>query len=115
MVSRGADRPREPLVRSELFEMGEIRFSDSIRRLIPPSEVMRALRQHAQMQWGEVGEADWKANDIAVTDGGCAISQWTSSAGITFLINTAPYLRQTIVLIPSDALDEFRATPDPLS
>lgn len=72
------------------------------RDSIPPSEMLQAMRRHARGDWGDVGQEDWKANDLALQEGTRILSAYKSSEGIKFWIITEADRSSTTVLLPEE-------------
>lgn len=69
---------------------------------IPPSEMTRALRRHAQGDWGDLDEHDRAANDRALIEGTRLFSAYKTSTGTKFWIITEADRASTTVLLPSE-------------
>lgn len=102
MIMRDDGRGREPLVRSDKFELGRIQTSDGAREAVPPAELAQALRHHAGGDWGVVCDEDWDANDRAVVDSGRIQSVYRTKSGVKFWIVTRPDRAITTVLLPDE-------------
>lgn len=102
MISRGGDRPRDPLARAVLFDLGALYMTSGVQEAIPPSQVATALRRHAQGDWGTLGDEDRRANDRAIKDGGRLLSAYDAADGTRFWIITEADRSVTTVLLPSE-------------
>ncbi len=102
MIARDRDNGRDPPVRSEAFELGQLVVTPGTRESIPPSEVLRALRRHARGDWGSVTPDDHGLNDYNVEHGGRLFSEYHSEAGVKFWTITEADRSVTTVLLPEE-------------
>lgn len=103
MISRGEDgRERDPLVRAELFPLGQMVMTPGVRDSIPPSEMLQALRRHARGEWGDLCDEDRESNDLALKNGARLVSIYHSKAGTKFYIITEHDRSLTTVLLPEE-------------
>ena len=66
------------------------------------SSLAGLIARHAQGDWGEVGEEDWAANDLALTDGGRLLSAYGLIDGTRIWIITEADRRATTALLPEE-------------
>jgi len=90
------------LVRPVGFSLGRLLTTPRAQEQVPPSEMMNALRRHARGDWGELGEEDRQANDLAVKHGARLLSAYHTKAGIKFWIITEADRSATTVLLPEE-------------
>lgn len=102
MIARGGDWPRDRIPRSGRFSLGILVMTPGVRDGVPPSEMWRALRRHAQCDWGEVNAHDRSVNDQALDNGGRLLSVYESEAGTRFWIITEADRSVTTVLLPDE-------------
>lgn len=102
MIAREDGRPKDPLIRAELFALGQLLMTPGVQQQIPPSEMMQALRRHARGDWGEVCGEDREANRRALIDGTRLLSVYQSKDGVKFWIITDADRSATTVLLPSE-------------
>ena len=66
-------------------------------------DIAGALYRHQHGDWGEVGKADWQANERALKQGGRLLSVYkTAGNGTKFWIITERDRSLTTVLLPED-------------
>jgi len=102
MISRNRGDDRDPLVRAVLFPLGQLVMTPGVRDGIPPSELLRALRRHANGDWGDMCLEDRQANDLAVKHGGRLVSSFMSTAGTKFWVITESDRSVTTALLPEE-------------
>jgi hypothetical protein len=77
-------------------------MTPGVQREVPPSEMLRAMRQHARGDWGELDKEDQRANDEALKHGGRLLSAYRTEAGVKFWIITEADRSATTVLLPDE-------------
>ena len=102
MRGRDNGRERDPLVRPEGFELGQMLMTPGVQEQVPPSERLRAVRRHARGDWGELDAEDRSANDAALKHGGRLLSSYRTEAGVKFWIITEADRSATTVLLPDE-------------
>jgi hypothetical protein len=102
MIFRDDGRGRDPLVRAVKFPLGNLYMTPGVRDGIPPGEVLRALRRHANGDWGNLCDEDRRANDLALQDGSRLLSSYQSTSGTKFWIITEADRSATTVLLPNE-------------
>ena len=91
------ERKRKPVVPT-----GCLAATPGVLEDIPLSELLAALERHMRRDWGDVCEADWKANDRALENGGRLLSAYKSKSGMKFWIITEADRSHTTILMPSE-------------
>ena len=102
MLERDNGRKRDPLVRPVKFPLGLICMTPGVQREVPPSELLRAYRRHAQGDWGELCDDDRVANERALESGTRLMSAYTTNSGVTFWIITEWDRSATTALLPEE-------------
>lgn len=102
MILRSDGRDRDPLVRAELFPLGQLLMTPGARDGVPPNEMFHALRRHARGDWGELDGHDLEANNRAIKDGGRLLSAYRTKSGTKFWIITEADRSSTTVLLPDE-------------
>ena len=102
MVSRDNGRERDPLVRAVRFPLGALHMTPGVRDGIPPSEMLQAMRRHANGDWGDLDPEDRKANDLSLKDGSRLLSAYHAKDGTKFWIITEAGRSMTTVLLPEE-------------
>jgi len=46
-----------------LFPLGQTVITRGALAVLPPADVLAAIRRHTDGDWGDAGDEDWKAND----------------------------------------------------
>lgn len=69
---------------------------------IPPSEMLRGMRRHANCDWGDLDVEDRQANDAALKSGGRLVSSYRTESGTKFWIITEADRSATTVLLPEE-------------
>lgn len=69
---------------------------------VPPANMLAALIQHAEGNWGEVCPEDRKANEQALRGGFRILSVYRTQAGTRFWIISEADRSATTVLMPED-------------
>ncbi len=88
--------------RTQPLPLGQIVITPGALRILPESEVHAALQRHALCDWGTVGEADWKENDLSVDQGFRVLSAYQTNAGTRFWIITEADRSSTCILLPEE-------------
>lgn len=102
MIPRDGGRERDPLVRADRFPLGHMVMTPGARELVPPSEMMQALRRHARGDWGDLDREDSAANERALRGGGRLLSSYRTKADVKFWIITEADRSATTVLLPDE-------------
>ncbi len=85
-----------------LFPLGQVAATANAARTLDNADILRALSRHVGGDWGEVCEADWRANDRALVEGTRLLSVYRTTAGVRFYIITEADRSVTTVLLPED-------------
>lgn len=93
-MAAAARNIRVPLGRT-LATIGVLEVTTPIERNI-------AFNRHARGDWGDVPEADWRANDWALQAGERLLSVYQTLGGIKFWIITEADRSATTILLPSE-------------
>lgn len=84
------------------FQLGQVVATPGIMELVPRYELFAALARHQHGDWGDVSEADKRANNAALRNDERILSVYRSSEGTKFWIITEADRSYTTVLLPSD-------------
>jgi hypothetical protein len=60
------------------------------------------LARHVSGDWGEVGAADWRANDLAIRDGDRILSAYRTLRGQKLWVVTEADRSVTTILLPDE-------------
>jgi hypothetical protein len=103
-TNRNCDRPLAPEIRvvGPLFPMGKVVITSIAMEYLLPGEIVCALARHASGDWGNVSEADWERNNLAVREGWQIGSVYQSIGRIKFRVVTECDRSVTTVLFPED-------------
>lgn len=92
-ISRTGTRP---------VRLGRVVATPGVLGAVPRSELFAALERHMRRDWGDVCEADWRANDRALKIGERLLSSYKSNDGVKFWIITERDRSSTTFLLPSE-------------
>ena len=84
------------------FPLGQIVITPGALRVIPDHEVRAALTRHIRGDWGVVGDADWKENDLSVEQGFRILSAYETQSRRRFWIITEADRSSTCILLPDE-------------
>ena len=87
---------------SAKFRTGDIYITQNALAKIGFEEAFRALARHAAGDWGELCDADRKANEAALADGSRLLSVYWTASDVKFYIITEADRAYTTVLLPED-------------
>lgn len=102
MIFRDDGRNRDPLVRPVKFPLGQLLMTPGIRDQVAAGELARALRRHANGDWGDLCDEDRQANDRALLEGSRLLSAYLTTSGVKFWIITEADRSATTALLPSE-------------
>lgn len=102
MVSRDDGRECDPLVRSVAFPLGRLCMTPGVKEEVPPSELLHALRRHANKDWGEIDPGDVGLNDRALIEGTRLFSVYVTKSGTKFWVITEADRASTTALLPEE-------------
>lgn len=85
-----------------LFPIGRMLITSNAQAILPTDEVLSALGQHSNGDWGDVGEEDWATNERALKEGERLLSAYKTAKGVKFWIITEADRSVTTVLLPED-------------
>ncbi|HEY9061101.1 MAG TPA: hypothetical protein VIO64_11475 [Pseudobacteroides sp.] len=88
-------------VYKNLVNLGVIVQTLGVKQSIPENDVYTALERHSNGDWGEISDADKKANNQALEFMEMLLSSYTSSNNVQFWIITE-ISGYTTVLLPSE-------------
>jgi hypothetical protein len=84
------------------FPLGRIVATLNALNDVPNDEIVFALAQHSQGDWGELDLEDKQANDRALTDGTRLLSAYNTKSGTRFWIITEHDRSIPTILLPED-------------
>ena len=84
------------------FSLGRVVATPNALEAISPDEVAKALARHAACDWGDVGPADRKENELSLREGFRLFSVYHDRDGKRFWIITEADRSVTTVLLPED-------------
>ena len=82
--------------------LGNVVITPNALDQLTPADIQFALQRHQSGDWGDLGEADWKTNDLALTAGSRLLSSYRAGNGVTFWIITESTREATTILMPDD-------------
>ena len=83
------------------FPLGQTVITPGARDTLNPEDVQAALRRHASGDWGDVGDADRRENELSLTQGFRLLSAYTLSNGTKLWIITEADRSATTLPFPS--------------
>ena len=84
------------------FSLGKVYMTRGVMNGVSALDVWHAVMRHADCDWGDVCEEDWKLNDAALKDDGRLLSVYTTSNTRRFWIITEWDRSVTTVLLPEE-------------
>jgi hypothetical protein len=87
---------------SPKFSLGQLCVTANAATMLSNEEIVRAIRKHAQGDWGELCAHDIEQNERALQEGGRILSRYMSKTGKPFWIITEADRSVTTVLLPED-------------
>jgi len=102
MRARDDGPPRDPLVRPVKFPLGRLLATPGVIEGVPESELARAMRRHANGDWGDLDAEDMRANEAALKHGARLLSSYVTKSGVKFWIITEADRSATTALLPSE-------------
>jgi hypothetical protein len=82
--------------------LGNLVITVAASEVLNSLEVSHAIARHSRGDWGEVNDADWRANDEALRAGSRLLSSYRNRNGVAFWIITEADRSATTVLLPDD-------------
>ena len=84
------------------FPLGQVVITANAKDTLHPEDHARALARHASGDWGELGEADRRANEIGLAQGLRLLSAYEDRNHCRFWIITEADRSATTILLPDD-------------
>jgi hypothetical protein len=85
-----------------LFHLGQTVITRNAMDVLHPEDVRLCLARHARGDWGDLGQADLRSNQIALDQGLRLFSPYNDRNGARFWIITEADRSATTVLLPED-------------
>jgi hypothetical protein len=85
-----------------MFPLGQTVITRNASDVLDPEDVKLCLARHARGDWGDLGQADVRSNQIALAEGLRLLSAYDDRAGTRFWIITEFDRSATTVLLPDD-------------
>jgi len=103
LEKKGVKKMVTEVIVDKKFELGQLIMTQSIPFVLTPEEVANALLSHSLGNWGDICEADKKANDNAVANNDDRIfSVYHSRKVQKFYIITEWDRSVTTILLPNE-------------
>lgn len=80
------------------FPLGRLTATRAVMDEIPEYEIFDACRRHLAGDWGDVSQADQRANDLALMNGDRLFSAYKAAAGKFYIITEADRSITTVML-----------------
>lgn len=84
------------------FSLGKLYMTQGVMNGVPAMDIWHAVKRHAECDWGDVCEEDWKSNDASLKDDSRLLSTYTASNAKRFWIITEWDRSVTKVLLPEE-------------
>lgn len=84
------------------FDPGTIVITRAANAVLPQKDVLRGLFRHLSGDWGELCDADWQENELALMESLRLFSSYVTAEGIKFWLITEHDRSVTTILLPSD-------------
>ena len=84
------------------FLLGQIVTTRSARHRLTQDDIFSELVRHRSGDWGDIGQEDRQANELALEKGSWLVSMYRAGNGETFWIITEADRSATTVLMPED-------------
>lgn len=84
------------------FKTGRIITTPNALNRLTYDEILSGLLRHVTGDWGDLGEEDWKENDLAIKKGRRLLSVYHVRNCVKFWIITEADRSATTVLMPED-------------
>ena len=85
-----------------LFRAGHIVATPHALECLTQADIDLGLQRHLAGDWGELGQEDKAANDLALLKCSRLLSAYNSASGIRFWIITEADRSATTILLPQD-------------
>lgn len=84
------------------FRMGRLVVTAGASIALTSDDIARAIARHANGDWGNLDEHDWKRNDESLEFGGRLFSEYLAQDGTKFWIVTECDRSVTTILLPRE-------------
>lgn len=105
-VVRSGNEParnqKKQMTTATKLHLGQILITPAAQQSVHPVDVLAALNRHANGDWGDCGEEDWKSNQQALVDGTRILSVYHDRTKQKFWIITEASRIATTILLPED-------------
>ena len=85
-----------------IFEIGLVYATPGALEHLDGEQLPKALHRHGRGDWGDVGEADRRENDLSAREGYRVLSSYTADDGTKFWVITEADRSSTTVLLPDE-------------
>ena len=82
--------------------LGKVVMTAYAREVLSGPDIISALSRHKRGDWGEISEADKKANNDALKHGNRILSAYTGVDGDKFWVLTEADRSYTTIMLPDD-------------
>ena len=98
----GIESKSIPIIISRRFPLGRVMTTPGALDVADDAEIFSVLRRHADCDWGDVCQEDWKANEVALDEGTRLLSVYYTKSKEKLWVITEWDRSQTTVLLPSE-------------
>lgn len=88
----------KPSINRIPYDPGRLIMTRSVPQHFEPEEVFCCLMRHIRCDWGDISQADWKANDDAISDGDRLVSAYDVRGQRMLIITEADRSATTVML-----------------
>jgi hypothetical protein len=90
------------VIAKKVFELGRTVTTPGALVGISMEDITTCLMRHSQGDWGDISQADWEDNEVAVRKGYRLFSVYRCKNGKTFWIITEADRSATTILLPDE-------------
>lgn len=91
-----------PEISNRRFKLGRVMTTPGALAVADIVEISAVLRRHSKCDWGDVGQEDWEANEVALVEGTRLFSVYHTHSKEKLWVITEWDRSQTTVLLPSE-------------
>ena len=84
------------------FDIGRVVATHGVIERVEESDLFDSFLRHIGGDWGELGDQDYQANDLACEVGGRIMSRYSDRNNVSFWIITEADRSATTLLLPNE-------------
>lgn len=93
---------RNPFGRKVSFPLGQLVATPGALKALDDAELLSMVSRHARGDWGELSDADWNENELALKEGFRLLSAYTAKSGARIWVITEADRSATTALLPEE-------------